>query len=127
MRAILIALLLLLSACASGTQPGTVPLPDWSGPAVHCRHLGDRSLIVELLAPTASHRLTMVDVTVDDSRADIRLLHQPPGSDVLVAQVITPLTVEVPAARLGAARAVCVWIATGNEAPRLALATARPR
>jgi hypothetical protein len=58
-------------------------------------------------------------------RADVHCVYKPPTAD-LVAQVVTPHRLEVPAARLGDARAVWIWVATGDGAPRLAIATARP-
>ena len=52
----------LLAACAAGAPEETMTMPDWNGPAVHCRHLHDGSMRVELVAPTAGYRFTLRDV-----------------------------------------------------------------
>jgi hypothetical protein len=107
----------------------TIPLPDWNGPAVHGQNGADGTFLVELTAPTSGHSFELADVVVDAStgRADVHCVHVPPTAD-FVAQVITPLRLQVPAAKLGTARAVCVWIASpdGAARQRLVLALARP-
>ena len=131
MRASVFLLCLLAGACAWGA-PAPVPLlPNWSGPAVHARHLGDRGLEVELVAPTAGHSFELRSVETSANRVDLHFAHRTPGK-AFVAQVVTPLRVTVDATRLGEARAVFVWINTvdGTESPprpdQLALALARP-
>jgi hypothetical protein len=131
MRAALFLSCFLVGACASGA-PAPVPLlPNWSGPAVHARHLGDRGLEVELVAPSAGHSFELCSVEISTNRVDLHFVHRTPG-EAFVAQVVTPLRVTVDAARLGEARAVFVWIATvaGTESPppadQLALVLARP-
>jgi len=120
---------IVVGACASGPAPGPgLPLPDWRGPAVHCRHLGDGGLEVELVAPTAGHRIELVAVqSVEAGGVEVVLRHALPTAD-FVAQVVTPLCVTVPAERLGAARWVAVRIASAaaDAATQLAIATARP-
>lgn len=124
MRATAIALWLLPLACTS--EPPMRNLPDWSGPPLACRHRTDGGLDLELLAPTAGHTLTVASVTRDGGCADVHLEHRPPTAD-FVAQIVTPLSVEVAAERLGDARAVAVWIASAGAAERLAVVAARPR
>lgn len=113
-----------LGACA-GSAARTEPLPDWRGPVVHCRHLGDRGLSVELTAPTAGHSFQLVDVSTNGERADARFTWRGPQAD-LVAQVVTPHRIDIPAERLGNARAVWIWVANGSAVEQLAIATARP-
>ncbi len=114
-----------MSACAGGPSPTGEPLPDWRGPAVHCRHLAGGGLTVELTAPTAGHTFRVVDVRAREQRVDVLCAHSLPAAD-FVAQVVTPHEIEVPAKQLGDARAVWIWVATGGTEPRLAIATARP-
>lgn len=119
-------LVLLLAACTnSPTMKTDEPLPNWRGPVVHCRHLGDRGLLVELTAPTAGHKFTLQDIAVRGGRADAEFTWQQPTLAV-TAQVVTPHRIEVGADKLGDARAVWVWVTDGSGARRLALATARP-
>lgn len=116
----------LAAACAGSPKPAGLPLPDWRGPAVQHRHLGDGGLEVELTAPTGGHGLDLATVVAANGRADVHLLHRGPRGD-FNTQVITPLRVTVPAERLGDARAVVVWITPPDgAAEQLALATARP-
>jgi hypothetical protein len=102
-------------------------VPNWSGPAVHAKHLGDRGLEIELVAPTAGHAFELRDVQLAAGRTDLHFVHRTP-ENTFVAQVVTPLRVTVPPERLGEARAVFVWVA--SEPPRrpeeLAIAVARP-
>jgi len=99
--------------------------PDWRGPVVQCRHLGDGGLAVELIAPTAGHQFALRRVEPRQGGVDVVCVHTPPKAD-FVAQVITPHTIEVPAARLGAARAVAVYVTQADGGTALALTTARP-
>jgi hypothetical protein len=99
--------------------------PDWRGPAVHCRHLGDGGLAVELTAPTAGHSFRLLRVEPRGGGVDVVCAHALPTADV-VAQVITPHVLEVPAAQLGEARAVAVHVTDADGATRLVLVTARP-
>ena len=121
---------ILLGACA-GPAPAPAPLvPDWSGPAVQARHLGDRGLEVVLVAPTGGHSFDLRLVESSAERADLHFVHRLPGP-TFQAQVVAPLPVTVDATRLGAARAVFVWIATVEyealpSREMLAMALARP-
>lgn len=99
--------------------------PDWRGPAVQCRQLGDGGLAVDLIAPTAGHTFALLRVEPRQGGVDVVCAHTPPKAD-FVAQVVTTHTVEVPAERLGAARAVAVHVAQANGDTWLALTTARP-
>jgi hypothetical protein len=110
-------------ACAGGAAGN--PAPDWRGPAVHCRHLGDRGLAIELVAPTAGHRFELASVEVRGEHADVVCRHQAPKAD-FVAQVVTTHRLEVAAAQLGDARSVWIRIASDPDPARLAIATARP-
>jgi len=123
-------LAILLGACA-GPAPA-IWVPDWSGPAVHARHLGDRGLEVELVAPTGGHSfdLCLVERPAGAVFVDLHFVHHTPG-DTFQAQVVTPLRVTVDGTRLGDARAVFVWIATAEPGvepspEKLAMALARP-
>lgn len=99
--------------------------PDWRGPVVQCRHLGDGGLAVELIAPTAGHTFSLLRVEPRPGGVDVVCAHTPPRAD-FVAQVITPHAIEVPAAQLGAARAVAVYVTQADGGSWLALTTARP-
>ncbi|MBL8735466.1 MAG: hypothetical protein JNL12_03495 [Planctomycetes bacterium] len=99
--------------------------PDWRGPVVQCRHLGDGGLAVDLIAPTAGHTFALLRVEPRQGGVDVVCAHTPPKAD-FVAQVITPHTIEVPAERLGAVRAVAVYVTQVDGGTRLALTTARP-
>lgn len=129
MKRLVAGSVMVAAACAgSPATPGGLPLPDWRGPAVHCRHLGDGGLEVELVAPTAGHAFELGEVARSPGRADVHLRHRPPTAD-LVAQVIMPLRLVVPAERLLGARCVAIWIASpavDAGAERLAIAVARP-
>ena len=121
---------ILLVACA-GAAP-SILVPDWSGPAVNGRHLGDRGLEVELVAPTGGHsfELSLVESSPDSVFVDLHFVHRTPGN-TFQAQVVTPLRVTVEGTRLGDARAVFVWIATAEPGAepspeKLAMALARP-
>ena len=117
------------AACAGtpAPQPGML-LPDWRGPAVHCRHLGDGGLEVELVAPTAGQRFELLRVQPGDGCVEVVLRHEPAAADRLVAQVVTPLRVTVAPAQLGDAHVVAIRIAppAADSAARLAIVTARP-
>lgn len=119
-------LALAASACNCSPDPNMLPHPDWNGPAVHARHRGDRGLDVELVAPTGGHTFALGEVVMGPYHVEVRFTHQLPTKGAMVTQVVTPHRVEVPAARLGDARTVTVWIATDAGPLRLALATARP-
>lgn len=117
------------AACAGGapTMPG-LPLPDWRGSAVNCRHLGDGGIEVEMVAPTAGFRLDFLSAQpADGNGASVVLQETRPTAD-FVAQVITPLRVTVPAERLGAAAWVAVYIVPfgADSAVQLAVAMSRP-
>lgn len=121
---------ILLGACAAPAP--SIWVPDWSGPAVNGRHLGDGGLEVELVAPTGGHsfELWLADRPKDADFVDLHFVHHTPG-DTFQAQVVTPLRVTVDAARLGDARAVFVWIASAEPGAepspeKLAMALARP-
>lgn len=127
MRAVLLLPMLLSLACASGREDSatTMTTPDWTGPAVSVRHEEDRSLHIEMMAPTAGHALSLLEVKRTGTRADVRLQHDLPAGD-LVAQVLTPLPVEVAADQLEGATAVFVWVMSDGKPARLALVAARP-
>lgn len=99
--------------------------PDWRGAPVHLRHLGDGGVEVEFVAPTAGHAFALRDVVRAGARAEVVCEHAPPTAD-FVAQVVSPLRLVVPAARLGDAAVVAVVIADGGRTA-LALVSARPR
>ena len=127
MKRTVVGSVMVAAACAGSPAVPAGPIwPDWRGPAVHCRHLGDGGLEVELVAPTAGHAFELGDVACADGRAEVRLRHAAPTAD-FVAQVITPHRIVVPAERLAEARVVTIWI-TSDRAPaaQLAIATARP-
>lgn len=116
------------AACAGNPAPvanDTFGWPDWRGPVVQCRHLGDGGLAVEMLAPTAGHGFKLLRVEPRSGGVDVVCAHALPTAD-FVAQVITPHVLEVPAAQLGEARAVAVHVTGADGATRLALVTARP-
>ena len=120
---------LLAGACAGPAPAPAPPVPDWSGPAVQARHL-DRGLDVVLLAPTGGHSFDLQRVESSGDRVDLHFVHRLPGL-AFQPQVVTPLLVNVDAARLGAARAVFVWIASVEyeampSREQLAIALARP-
>lgn len=104
-------LLVLVLASCCGTTSVIEPLPDWSGPPLRVHSLADGSLELELMAPTAGHAFELGHVQVVADRAAVHLVHRTPG-EAIVAQVLTPLRVEVPAERLAPARQVSVWIET---------------
>lgn len=117
------------AACAGGAPVTSgLPLPDWRGPAVNCRHLGDGGLEVELVAPTAGFRLELLDAQPADGNGVTVVLQVTRPTADFVAQVVTPLRVTVPTDRLGDAAWVAVRIAPagGDSAMPLAVATARP-
>ena len=129
-RAALFLAGLFAGACAGPTHDAVPLVPDWSGPAVQARHLGDRGLEVVLVAPTGGHSFELRLVESSAERADLHFVHRKPGP-AFQAQVVTPLPVTVDATRLGAARAVFVWIATVEyeampSREQLAMALARP-
>jgi hypothetical protein len=112
-----------VAACAGSAGLGVDP--DWRGAPVHVRHLGDGSVEVEYVAPTAGHAFALRDVRRVGSRADLVFAHANPTLDA-VALVVTPMRVIVPADRLGDAATVAVVIAEG-ERSAFALVAARPR
>lgn len=120
--------LLALSAWTAAACAGPAAAagdPDWRGAPVHLRHLGDGGVEVEFVAPTAGHAFALRDVVRAGARAEVVCEHAPPTAD-FVAQVVSPLRLVVPAARLGDATAVAVVIAEGGRTA-LALVSARPR
>ena len=128
-RAALFLSCLFAGACAGPADAAGPLVPDWSGPAVQARH-HDRGLDVVLLAPTGGHSFDLHRVESSGDRVDLHFVHKTPGN-TFQAQVVTPLLVNVDASRLGAARAVLVWIATAEyeampSREQLAMALARP-
>lgn len=106
-------------------------LPNWSGPSLEVKSLANRGLELELMAPTAGHSFEVRAVEVKGTVATVHMLHRTPG-DAIVAQVLTPLRVTIPAERFGGARRIEVWIGTlhgpsGTKAPQEALAVALVR
>lgn len=132
MRRFALAAMLCTAGCASGGEVMRVRSPDWSGPPLAVASRADGSLQLELQAPTAGHAFELRSVTTADGAADVQLLHRTPG-DAIVAQVITPLPLSVPAARLAGCRHVRLWITTregaddtAEPAPALAFVLLRP-
>ena len=86
------------AACTGNPAPvanDSFGWPDWRGPVVHCRHLGDGGLAVELSAPTAGHSFRLLRVEPRAGGVDVVCAHALPSAD-LVAQVITPHVATVP-------------------------------
>lgn len=107
--------LLLLCACRAEpvVEPGAKMTEAWRGPAVTTRWRADRALLIELVAPAAGHHLGLGDVAVHGDLADVHLTYTTPAADELVAQVVTPLQVVVPAVDLPAGvQLVHVHVAT---------------
>jgi hypothetical protein len=77
------------------------PTALWKGPPVKATLAADGSLAVVMTAPTASHDLELADVVVSGDTATVRLLHTSPGN-APVAQVVTEVVLDVPAARIPA-------------------------
>lgn len=125
MRCVLLLPMLLSFACASGGEDLTMNTPNWNGPAVSASHKDDGSLHIEMMAPTAGHSFSLLDVERSGSRADVRMQHRKPTGD-FVAQVLTPLPVELAASELDGMKSVFVWVVHEDEPAKLALATARP-
>ena len=122
---------LLAAACVGGGAAPREPGPEWAGPPVQVKSRADRGLEVELIAPTLGHAFELRAVESGADVADVRLVHRTPG-DAVVAQVVTPLRVTVPAEILARAARVRVWIATprpgasGSAADRLVFVVERP-
>lgn len=132
MRRLPFAAMLFAAACAS--SPPTMPerQPDWSGPPLQITSGTDRSLSLELLAPTAGHAFELRSVVLAGGTADVQLVHRTPG-DAIVAQVITPLPLTVAAEQLAGCTRVRGWVITRHgaddtrePAPRLAFELRRP-
>lgn len=111
MRRLVVAAMLCAAGCAAGDEAMHVRTPDWSGPPLSVASRADGSLQLELQAPTAGHAFELRSVTTAEGTADVQLLHRTPG-DAIVAQVVTPLPLAVPADRLGACRQVRLWVTT---------------
>lgn len=96
----------------------TDPRPLWSGPAARGEPLPNGDLAVHLTAPTGGCAFELADVLRAGDTADVRLVYRTPGS-TFVTQVLTPLQVTVPAARLGEVKQVRLWLAQaeGERAP----------
>jgi hypothetical protein len=124
--------MLLAAACACGNPTMQERQPDWSGPPLQVTSRADRSVQLELLAPTAGHAFEVRAVVPADGTAEVQLVHRTPGA-AFTAQVITPLPLVVPADRLADCRRVRIWITTlhgsddASEPPaRLAFVLLRP-
>ncbi|MBL9079702.1 MAG: hypothetical protein JNL08_19530 [Planctomycetes bacterium] len=117
MRCLAIAAAAIAAACA-GSPNMELQQPDWSGPPLAVTSRADGGLALELSAPTAGHAFQLRAIEVFDDRAEVRLLHRTPGS-AIVAQVVTPLPIAVPAESLAGRRCVRLWVATqhGSDAP----------
>lgn len=128
MRRAAVGALGFLAACATPADSSMTEEPTWRGPAVHCRHLGDRGLEVELVAPTAGHAFELVAVRSEGHRAEVDLVHRLPAGDAFVAQVVTSLRVQIGPERLGTAKVVSIRIVPpfADSAIQIALVTARP-
>lgn len=132
MRVALVAAMLAFAACAGGSQTMPERRPDWIGPPLAIALAANRSLLLELEAPSSGHAFELRAVTTTDDTADVQILHRTPG-DAFTARVITPLPLEVPAERLGDCGCVRVWITTlegpadtRQPPPRLAFVLQRP-
>jgi hypothetical protein len=113
---------LALSACAG--SPAEPSQPDWQGPPVACRELGDRGLAIELTAPTGGHQFALVDVVASGETADVNLVHRRPTAD-FVTQVVTAHRVDVASQQLGLATQVRVWISSDGGPRQLAATLGR--
>lgn len=129
MKALLPALAAALAAAAccteapiaaGGNTPGVAQepgkkleqAPAWMGPPVVASFDADGSVVIVMTAPTASHGLELADVVVAGDTATVRVLHVSPGNTP-VAQVVTDVTLEVPAARIPqAVRTVHIEVTT---------------
>jgi hypothetical protein len=103
--------MLLAAACACGNPTMQERQPDWSGPPLQVTSRADRGLDLELLAPTAGHAFELRSVVQAEGSADVQLVHRTPGG-AYTAQVITPLSIVVPAERLADCRRVRLWVTT---------------
>ncbi len=102
--------------------------PTWNGPAVHLRHLADRGIEVELMAPTAGHAFELVSVRGEGRRAVVDFVHRLPPADAFVAQVRTRLRVQLGPERLGDASLLTIRIVPpfADSAILTALVATRP-
>jgi len=91
---------------------------------VHARGTQAGDLRIEMVVPTADHSLTLASVTPNGRSADVLLRYAEPTGD-FVAQVVTTLSVDVPASALADARAVAIRVQRGDDEPQLAVAIAR--
>jgi hypothetical protein len=64
-----------------------------------------------VVAPTASHDLTLSEVEVVGDTAEVTMTFITPG-DVVTAQILSQVRASVPASRLGDTDRVRFWIAT---------------
>lgn len=89
------------SAPAAAQEPTKQvdPTARWQGPPVAANFDADGSVVIVMTAPTASHGLELADVVVTGDTATVRVLHVSPGNTP-VAQVVTDVVLEVPAARI---------------------------
>lgn len=71
----------------------------WKGPPVRANFDSDGAVAIVMTAPTASHGLELADIVVAGDTATVRVLHVSPGNTP-VAQVVTEVALEVPAARI---------------------------
>jgi hypothetical protein len=124
MRAAWMLLVLLAGACANHNEVQKMALPDWRGTPLHTRAAESGGLQLVMTVATGGHALRLLYVVRSGKRADVHLQYEAPSGD-FVPQVISELSVMVPAEQLGDATAVCVWIRSGTEPARLALAAAR--
>lgn len=132
MRRVALAAMLLVAACACADDAMTERSPDWAGPPLAVTSGVDGSVRLELQAPSSGHTFELTAVASADGTADVHVLHRTPG-DAIVARVITPLFVAVPAERLGSSSRIRVWVTTwqgsadvGAPGPQLAFVLQRP-
>jgi len=143
-RAVLGALLagLCWSGCSSaepqdpeapGSNRGTIAAPDpvWGGPPIAAHNTLEGGMELTVVAPTANHGLELVGVEVVGGTADVTVHYVTPGA-MFVAQVLSPVRMEVPANLLGEATRVRFWIATvprdaAGEAPPAKLSLIQTR
>jgi hypothetical protein len=124
MRAIWCAPMFLLFACANGCYATVNEQPKWHGQPVQARTLEDGSMHIIMTVPTGGYALGILNVQHRGDRGNVFLRLQKPTGD-FVTQVVTELSVSVPAADLEGSKEVRVWIVRDGEENRLAFTTTR--
>lgn len=124
MRAASLVSILLASACANGDHATMNAQPEWSGPPVQADSLEDGSMRVIITVPTGGHGISILRVKRNGDRSDVFLRLQEPTGD-FVTQIVTELSVIVPAVDVEGSEDIYIWLARDGEQDRLALATPR--